>query len=89
MAISWRSQGSDTISMLVWHTLVATPVMSLWRRQFARPAMVFPYTFERPRRMSLTVSLPSMLIKGETLPSCRIRAATSSVMGWPLVKTRK
>ena len=50
--------------MLVWQTLVATPVISRLRRQASSPASVLLSTFSRPRRSSLTISVPSMLTSG-------------------------
>ncbi len=75
--------------MLVWHRLVQTPVKTLFLRQFWMPSIVLLKTSARPRRSSLTISVPSTLISGVTLPSLRSRLALSSVMNWPLVKTWK
>ena len=60
--------------MLVWQTLVATPISSPWRRQASSPSSVLFRTCIRPRRSSLTISEPSMLMSGVTLPSSRERA---------------
>ena len=57
--------------MFVWQTLVPTPVISLWRMQASRPASVRVSTLAWPRRSSLTISVPSMLTSGVTLPSAR------------------
>ena len=75
--------------MLVWQTLVATPVISLWRMQASRPASVRVSTLAWPRRSSLTTSVPSMLTSGVALPSARSLAAIASVISWPLVKIWK
>ena len=75
--------------MFVWHRLVQTPVKTLLFRQFCSPASSCSSTPARPRRSSLMISLPSTLISGVTLPSCRSRLAFSSVMNWPLVKIWK
>ena len=63
--------------MFVWHRLVQTPVKTLCLRQFCTPCMVLLRTPARPRRSSLTISLPSTLMSGVTLPSWRIRLARS------------
>ena len=76
--------------MLVWHRLVQTPVKTLCLRQFWTPCIVLLRTPARPRRSSLTISLPSTLISGVTLPRLAHAAwRFSSVMNWPLVKTWK
>jgi hypothetical protein len=66
--------------MLLRHTLVATPVSSLFLRQFSSPASVLSRTLARPRRSSLTVFVPSMLISGVTLPRRRSSRAMWSVI---------
>ena len=75
--------------MLVRQRLVQTPVSSLLFRQFRIPVIVFDRTSLRPRRVSLTISLPSTLMRGVALPSRRSSLATSSVMNWPFVKIWK
>src|SRR5207244_277709 len=50
--------------MFDWQTLVATPVRSLAARQCSRPRTVLLKTSFLPRRSSLTISRPSMLISG-------------------------
>ena len=70
-------------------TLVATPTISLLRVQAASPSSVRDRTFNRPRRWSLTISVPSMLISGVALPILRSSFATSSVISWPFVKIWK
>ena len=61
--------------MFVWHRLVQTPVKhACCLRQLCRPCIVLLTARPaRPRRSSLTISVPSTLISGVTLPSCRSR----------------
>ena len=59
--------------MFVWHRLVQTPVKTLLFRQLLDALHGLAQDAGRPRRSSLTISLPSTLISGVTLPSCRIR----------------
>ncbi len=75
--------------MLVWQTLVATPVSSPAFRQWSRPRRVRLRTSLLPRRSSLVSSRPSIEMSGVALPTALSRAATYSVMNWPLVKTWK
>ena len=75
--------------MLVWQTLVATPVSSPWRTLARMPSRVRFSTPSRPRRSSLIDSVPSTLMSGVALPAFRSRSAVASVMGWPLVKIWK
>jgi len=86
------SRSHDSVSsspMLVWHTLVATPVSNPAFRQWSRPRRVRLSTSLLPRRSSLVISRPSMEISGVALPSSLRRWATFSVMNWPLVNTWK
>ena len=71
---------------MLWQTLVATPVISPLRTDACSPARVFSRTFFPPRRSLLTISDPSMLIRGEALPAFFSFWQTSSVRNCPLVK---
>ena len=76
--------------MLVWQTLVATPMSSRWRRQASRPSSVLVSTCMRPRRSSLTISDAFDADERRDIAEPRAaRRAMSSVMSWPLVKTWK
>ena len=72
--------------MFDWQTLVATPVRIFSRRQLSRPRSVRANTSFLPRRSSLVISRPSMLMSGVALPILRRRRAIFSVMSCPLVK---
>jgi hypothetical protein len=76
-------------STLLRHTLVATPTMSRFLVQASSPANVLFRTSLRPRLVSLTRDVPSMLMSGVAFARRRSSRAISSVISCPFVKIWK